>query len=111
MVFNRNDRIEKSDSSLFNILNKIPSDSSKPNIYNYFYYKLFDFNGEALDFNTFTPSYTNLKKVELFKENIEEKEKYILARTCEDISMKYLESEDESFLKNENLFGPHRSNL
>ena len=89
-------------NSLFKILNK---DSNKYNIYNYFYYKLFDFNGESLDFNSFS-SYQN-NKIELFKENIEEKEKYKLVMSCDDCSSKYMESEEE-YNVSENYFGPQR---
>ncbi len=93
----------KKEESLFTILNKISEDKSKKNAYNYYYYKLFDFNGELLDFNSF--EYQNMNKIELFIENVKEKEKYNLAMSCDD---SVIESE-EDYIKNENFFGPQRS--
>ncbi len=95
----------KKEESLFTILNKIPEDKNKKNAYNYYHYKLFDFNGELLNFNSF--EYQNMNKIELFKENVKEKEKYNLVMNCND---SLLESEEDN-IKNENFFGPQRSKV
>lgn len=66
----------------------------------YYQYKLFDFNGENLNFDSL--SYVqNKEKIELFKEDALEKEKYNIAKTLDEESI-------EEKLEHENFFGPHK---
>ncbi len=92
---------------MYNYYNKQPNqETNKQNMFNYFQYKLLDFNGENLDSESLT-NYENTEKIKLFNENIDEKEKYI--NLHHEITININESEEES-KKIENFFGPQRSN-
>jgi hypothetical protein len=87
------------------------SEKNRPNIYKYFYYKLFDNNGEdVLDSET---SYKNISKVILFNEDESEKKKYEVMNEIETHSVKIMDTEDSTHIKSENAqvncFGPQKS--
>jgi hypothetical protein len=77
---------------------------NKPSNYNYFYYKLFDFNGEDLSQIT----YKNVRKVKLFKEDEKEKKKYDVLdeinveSSCDNLAISF---------SNEDCFGPQKNKI
>ena len=73
------------------------------NASSYYQYKLFDFNGDDLNLESLSYS-QNKEKVQLFKEDELEKEKYNLAKTLDE------ESIDEK-VDDENFFGPHKGKI
>lgn len=101
------------DPSLYNLINNLDkgkhNKQNSNNMSSYFYYKLFDYNGEDLSrFNQNT--YKNVSKVELFKEDEEEKKKYELMKDfeCDTASYMSMETEDkERFV--ESYIGPQKN--
>lgn len=74
----------------------------KPVASNYFHYKLFDNHGEHLTLDGSLSFYQNNKVVELFKNDIEEKSRYKIAK---DHIHDNLDIEDEP-VSSSNCFGP-----
>jgi hypothetical protein len=84
-------------------------------MYNYFYYKLFDFNGEDLSQLASLSSYQNVAKVKLFKDDEAEKRKYEVLNEIDIQSVNSLDTEDSSCHKfnnaKENCFGPQKNKI
>jgi hypothetical protein len=99
------DDTNETETSLFSLLNK--NVDLKPNIMNYFNYKLFDSKGESLEANKFI-DYSD-SKVELFKADPADKERY--DHPSRDSSVRILESEDDKKSISKNHFGPQKSNF
>lgn len=119
-LHNLNTSTSPNTSSLFNIFNNLHKTESgsfinRPNMYNYFYYKLFDFNGEDLSQLDSLSSYQNVAKVKLFKDDEAEKRKYEVLNDIDIQSVNSLDTEDSSCLKfnnsNENCFGPQKNKI
>lgn len=105
-------------SSLFNVFNNLQNKESsvmKQNMYNYFYYKLFDFNGEDLSHLNSHSSYQNVSKVKLFKEDEGEKIKYEVMNDIDIQSVNSIDTEDSSCIRfenpKENCFGPQKNKI
>jgi len=108
MNYNIFDMINADSALIFSYFNKLNLKEDKINstyqndnkLANYYQYKLFDFNGENINFACLNYD-QNKEKIQLFKEDELEKEKYNIAKTIDD------ESIDEK-LENQNFFGPHK---
>lgn len=89
------------------------SEGIRPNKYNYFYYKLFDNNGE--DVSKLGNSYKNISKVKLFNDDETERRKYEVLNEIETLSVKSVDTEDSILLKSdnpqENCFGPQKNKI
>ncbi len=89
------------------------SGTNRPNKYNYFYYKLFDNNGE--DVSKLGNSYKNITKVKLFSDDETERRKYEVLNEIEVHSDKSVDTEDSTDLKSndpqENCFGPQKNKI
>lgn len=108
MNYNIFDMINADSALIFSYFNKLNlnDDSSSYGYKNnnrllsYYQYKLFDFNGENINFECLNYD-QNREKVQLFKEDELEKEKYNIAKTIDEESI-------EEKIENENFFGPHK---
>ena len=103
-IINTNENLNNS-QILFNNASSQNQDSNKQNMFNYFQYKLLDFNGENLDSTSYN-NYENTEKIKLFNESSDYKENY----NHHEMNVNINESEEEG-KKIENFFGPQRSNF
>jgi hypothetical protein len=109
MNYNIFDMINADSSLIFNYFNKLNLNQNSQDEYgckngnrlsSYYQYKLFDFNGENINLENLNYDY-NKEKVQLFKDDELEKEKYNIAKTIDEESI-------EEKRENESFFGPHR---